>query len=236
MTKKKALTDTEVSKINRKNFYDWVKMHRKMICAKSGKSVFYAGGKYDVEISFDKNSDEAILKNTKMWQVIKRLNDNRKKSELPTHFETLEDVLMGIRSHPIFIDRDQVEKHFAQMYEYMKYLKKFPKLFFKAEEAKCWSELSRAYAGNAKGNIAFFDGVTNDYKILQKDKIFIKDELMALLKNPDLSNTAKVALGQKIGKYLKQLDAETKSEIKMILNERKNLLANVKNALSTKKA
>jgi len=234
MPKNEALTDTEVSKINRKNFYDWVKKHRKMISAKSGKSVFYAGGKYDVEISFDNKSDEAILKNTKMWQVIKRLNDSRKKSELPTQFETLEDVLMGIRSHPTFIDRDQVEKHFAHMYEYMMCLNKFPKLFFKAEEAKCWSELSRTYAGNAKGDIAFFDGVTNDYKILQKDKVFVKDELVELLKNPSLSHTAKVALGQKIGKYLKQLDAETKSEIKMILNERKNLLANVKGALAKK--
>lgn len=187
-------------------------------------------------IAFDEKSDEVALKNTKMWQVIARLNNSRKKRELPTQFDTLEDVLTGMRSYPLFIDRDQNEKHFAHMYEYMKWLERFPKLFPKAQIPKCWSELSRVYAGNAKEDIAFFDGVTTDYKILQKDRILIKDELLVLLKNPKISRSAKVALGQKIGKYLKQMDVETKPEIKTVLNERKRLLANVKEAQTKKKA
>ena len=77
MPKKKALTDAEVSKINLKNFHTWLKKKRKTICAKPGKSVFYAGGTYDVKIAFDEKSDEVALKNTKMWQVIARLNDSR---------------------------------------------------------------------------------------------------------------------------------------------------------------
>jgi len=236
MPKNKALSNSEVSKLNVKNFKTWMSKNAKKIKAVPGKSVVYAGGKYDVDVKIDEESDEVIINNTKMWQVIKEINELRKQKKLPIQFETLEDVLSGMRSHPDFVDRDQNEKHFAHMFEYMQCLKQFSKLFPKGNIAKCWSQLSKAYAGNAQGDIAFFDGVTEDYKILQNDKILLKDELMALLKNPNLSKESKLELGKKIGKYLKQLDSGPKKEIKMILNERKLLLNNVKNALKTKQA
>ena len=236
MAHKKALSDTEASKRNAKSFKTWMSKNGKKIKAMPGKSVVYSGGKYDVKLQIDEKSDEVIINNTKMWEAIKKINNSQKQKKLPTRFDTLEDVLTGLRGHPEFIDRDQNEKSFAHMYEYMRYLQKFPKLFPKGNIAKCWSELSKAYAGNAQGDIAFYDGVSVDYKILGNDKTLLKDELISLLKNPYLSDASKVELGTKIGKYLKYMNAALKSEIKMILNERASLIENLKNAKNKKKA
>lgn len=236
MPKKKALSDSEVSKLNVKSFKNWMSKNGKKIKAVPGKSVVYAGGKYDVTVKIDEKSDELIINNTKMWQALKKINDSQTKQKLPTKYDTLEDVLSGLRSHPSFIDRDQNEKHFAHMFEYMNYLETFPKLFLKGNIAKCWSELSKAYTNNAQGDIAFFDGVTDDYKILKKDKVLLSTELLSLLKNPKLSKKSKEELARKVGKYLKYLDAVQKTEIKMILNERSDLLKKMKNAQSKKKA
>jgi hypothetical protein len=236
VAKKKALSNSEVSKLNVKSFKTWLSKNAKKIKAMPGKSVVYSGGKYDVTVTIDEKSDEVIINNTKMWQAIKNINDHLKQQKLPTKYDTLEDVLSGMRSHPVFIDRDQNEKHFSHMFEYMRYLEKFPKLFPKGNIGKCWSELSRAYTANAQGDIAFFDGVTDDYKILKKDKILLNTELLSLLKNPDLSQKSKKELAQKVGKYLKTLNAEQKTEIKAILNERSDLLKKLKNAQNKKKA
>lgn len=236
MAIKKALSDSEVSKLNVKSFNNWVSRNGKKIKAMPGKSVVYSGGKYDVAIKIKEKSDEVVINNTKMWQVIKKINDLQRQQKLPTKFDTLEDVLSGLRDHPIFIDRDQNEKHFAHMFEYMNFLQKFPKLFPKGNIAKCWAELSKAYTSNALGDIAFFDGVTDDYKILKKDKILLSTELLSLLKNPKLSEASKTELGRKIGKYLKILNSEQKSAIKMILNERADLIKKVKNAQNKRKA
>jgi len=236
VAKKKALSDSEVSKLNVKNFKSWLSKNAKKIKAMPGKSVVYAGGKYDVTVKIDEKTDEVIINNTKMWQALKNINDHRKQQKLPTQYDTLEDVLSGLRSHPDFIDRDQNEKHFAHMFEYMRYLEKFPKLFPKGNTGKCWSELSKAYTTNAQGDIAFFDGVADDYKILKKDKILLNAELLSLLKNPKLSQKSKEELARKVGKYLRNLNAEQKAEIKALLNERSELLKKLKSAQNKKKA
>lgn len=248
MAQAKALSEGEILRLNLASFKAWCAQNKGLIKAAPGKSVVYAGGKLDVNTrdlhkklqeaeaqgagksakAATKGSQEVLekfLRNTKMWQVLKGLAERDKKRKLDVAYQTLEDVLQNMRSHPVFKDRDQVETDFANMYEYMTELEKLPKLFPKSEIRKGWETLSSHYAANAEGDIAFFDGVTADYKALNADFIFVEHELEALLSNACLSDASKKILDEKIGKYLKRMSGETRKAIKAVLNERKRLAA-----------
>lgn len=221
--KPKTLSDAEAQKANLAAFKAWCGKNRKLIKAKSGKAVVYSGGEYDIKIAFDDKTQKDVVTNTKMWEVLQKINTGKLKGKLPTDYETLEDVLKRIRDHPVLIDRDSNEKDFAHVYEYLEWLKKLSRLFPAPEIDKAWRALSTIYCENAEGDVAFFDGVSEDYGLLENSRILIHDELIALLKNPKLSDKTKKELGTKIGKYGKYLEIEQKRVMKTILNERKTL-------------
>jgi hypothetical protein len=231
MAHKKAISDGEASKINLKNFDSWLSSNKKMIKATPGKSVVYAGGKYDIGwLEKAKGSDEKIIRSTRMYEHIANLNKENTDKKLPVKFETLEDVLTQTKSHPTFIDRDGVEKSFAHMFEYMECLKEFPKLFPQPTIKKCWQKLSALYASNAEGDLKFFDGVDQDYRKIETDRILLNTELEKLLQNKELSDETKAMLSEKLGKYLKYLESDTKKRIKKLLNEKKLFNKSIKTA------
>lgn len=217
---KKALSDADVTKINAKNFGLWLNKNRTRIKAGVNKSIFYAGGEYDIDLK--KFEKELRTTNTKIWETIKKLQ-SVKAGDLPFEYQTLEDVLKKTRSHPVLVDRNEVEKTFAHMYEYMDCLKEFPKWFPKKTVDGFWSDLSKAYAENAKGELKILDGVDENYRMLGSKRVLLETELLALLKNKGLSEEARTVLNSKVGKYCKYLEVEVKKTVKNILNSRKNL-------------
>lgn len=204
MAYKPALDDGEVQQINLRAIRDWIKSNKGKIKAKPNKTILYAGRDYDLEVVDDLPlEDRKEFMGTPMWKRIKELRKNLSDLKLPAEFETLEDVLQKIADHPTLITRDRQELSFSNAFEFFNELEEYPKLYpdVKRVSRESWESLSEAFAGNAEGDIKIMDGAADDYAKLGKDKILIRKELEALLKNDKLSRKAKEVLSKKMSKY-----------------------------------
>ena len=67
-----TLTDAEAQRANLAAFKTWVARNRARIMAKPGTSVVYSGGAYDIDMAVFDKSDQTVVTNTKMWDILKR--------------------------------------------------------------------------------------------------------------------------------------------------------------------
>ena len=219
------LGEGEVHKANIRSAKDWIEKNKSRIKAEPNKTLLYSGRDYDLEKLEDKvpKKDRETFMGTPMFKRIEALRKKSVADKIPVDFQSIEDVLTKIRSHPVIIDKDRRELDFGDAWDCYMELKKQPKLIPKVAVDQCWSRLSQVFAANAVGDIQVMDGCADDYGRLKEDKDFIKKELDALLRNDKLSKEAKQLLLDKIQKYGALFDRRYTDLISRVEKSRKVL-------------
>lgn len=209
MAYQRALDESEVQRLNLRSIRGWIEAAKGKIKAKPNQTILYSGRDYDLEVIQGLSpEDRKEFMGTPMWKRIEQTRKQMRELKVPCKFQTLEDVLKGIRDHPKLLTRDRQELRYASAFECFNEIEGVPKLVPDARNVArgCWERLSVIYAGNAVGDLKILDGAADDYTRLREDKIFIRKELEALMRNAKLSPAGKKLVLQKVSKYATNFD------------------------------
>ena len=219
------LGEGEVQSANVRSAKEWIERNKSRIKAEPNKTLLYSGRDSDLEELEEQipAKDRKTFMGTALWKCIAKQRNRSRAEKIPVEFQSIEDVLSKIRSHPVIVDKDRIEQQYAHEWECYMELKNKPRLIARVVVDQCWGRLSEVYASNAKGDIKILDGFADDYSLLKEDKDFIKKELPVLLKNDNLSAEAKAVLMQKIGKYASYFDRRYTDLIRKVDESRKLL-------------
>lgn len=216
MAYKPPLSEGELYKLNHRAVRQWIEDHKSRIKARPGKTVLYSGRIYDLDVLPDlSKEDRELFKGTPVWMSIEKHRKAHKDRDLPFDYETLEQVLKSIRDCPQVVDKDRQEQHFPNAYEFFSSMRALAALLPNAKglERECWDRLSELFAANAEGDIRILDGLADDFGKLQKDRVLLRKELDALLKNTKLSAAGKAVLLKKITRYGDHFDQQYRKAI-----------------------
>lgn len=212
-----ALDEGELHSRNLRSIRGWIEAHKSKIKARPNRTVLYSGRHFDFDPALDK-ADEKAYEGTPMWKRLEQMRKSMKDWNVPCDFETLEDVLKAMRDHPEVVDKDRRALHFASAYEFLEELKTSTTLDALIPNRRkvlddCWNRLSEIYAANAVGDVKLLTGLSDDYDKLTVDKVFIKKELDALLRNSKLSPKGKDELRKKMSEFGSYFDRRYKNLI-----------------------
>lgn len=204
MAYKPALSEGELYKLNLCSIKQWIEANKGRIKAKPNQTVLYSGRIYDLDVLPDlPKADKELFKGTPVWMSIEKHRKLHKDRNIPFDYQTLEQVLKSISSHPALVDKDHLEKHFSSAYDFFASIGHHAKLLpdVHAVERWSWDRLSEVFAANAEGDIRILDGLADDFGKLEQHKILLRKELDALLKNAKLSAAGKAVVLKKMTKY-----------------------------------
>lgn len=221
-----ALDEGEAQRLNQKSIRGWIEENKGKIKAKPNQTILYSGRDYDLEVIKGLSlEDRKEFMGTPMWKRIEQTRKQMRDLEVPCGFQTLEDVLKSIRNHPKFITRDRQELRYSSAFEFFNEVQGQSKLLPDAKRVsrESWDRLSEIFAGNAVGSLQILDGAADDYSKLREDKIFIRKELEALLRNPKLSLVGKKLVLEKIAKYSDNFDRRYTKLIQLLDKEQSRL-------------
>lgn len=219
-----ALAEGELFKLNLREVRGWIDANRRRIKARPNGTWLYAGLDLSVAEALPPG-DRREFVGTPMWKRIEKMRGELAARKLPCEFQTLEDVLKATREHPRVIDRDRREQRFANAYEFFEQLPRLAKLLPdpRGLARECWDRLSEAFAANAEGDIRILDGAAEDHGRLREDKVLLRKELDALLRNDRLSPAAKALLLKKVEAYGTQFDRRHTELIRRLQEDRERL-------------
>ena len=243
MAKKETLSENAVLTTNAKAMKRWIKSNSSLVKPKANKAIFYTGNsirlltkkvekelqiEQRIKIAASPEEKRALQREKKelqagFFKVVKGAQAAVARLKLPMEFDDIDAVLKRIKKHPPFIDRDQNQIEFSDMYDYAHSVGTIPKLFPKKEIKFMWSELSEAFAKNAEGDIRVLEGVEDDFRTAGGTKDFVKRELPTLIKSRKLSDDSQKTLQRIVGKYMRTYKGETKRMVKDALSEARKL-------------
>ncbi|MEM7058447.1 MAG: hypothetical protein AAF557_12710 [Pseudomonadota bacterium] len=217
MARKPSFDPDSVREANWKSFEAWLSKNSKKIAAETNLGVVYAGlrgaGKSTPSgIFVDGDMTPDLMP---MWKWIKGWNEMAKAVTGKLRYQTVEDVLRGIKDYPRLKVPEGRGAGAALLYRTMydcanEISNTKLALLPKAKAKKVWSMISKIYAANLKGDLAIMDGVMKDFKRLDQTKILIREELPKLLKNEELSDKSKAAVKKLASDYKVLLESSKK--------------------------
>jgi hypothetical protein len=209
----------ELYSVNLRSIRKWIENNKSRIKAKPNQTVLYSGRIYDLDVLPDlPKEDRDSFKGTPVWMSIEKHRKLHKDRDISFDYQTLEQVLKSIRDHPVLVDKDHHEQEFSNAHEFFASIKSHAKLLPNAKGVyqESWDRLSEVFAGNAEGDIHILDGLADDFRKLDKQKILLRKELDALLKNTKLSTAGKAVLLKKMTKYGELFDHQYTKLIKQL--------------------
>lgn len=236
MAYQRALTEGDLHSQNFKAIRTWLSANKSRIMAPPNKTVLYAGRDYDLEDVIDElgkkvsSEQRDTFMGTPMWKLVARWQKDLKATpdaKVGQGYKTLPDVLKTL-DPPKLLDKDRQILHFPNAWVFFDDLDRTkdldPYLPNRRKVAiDVWRELSEIFASNAAGDLRIFDGAADDYGRLREDKILILKELPTLLKNPKLSDDAKVLLKKKITQFGDHFDRRYTDLMRQLEEGRKAL-------------
>ena len=208
---------------NLKAFNTWLAKNKKTLAPETNLGVIYAGQKY-----VGKMLPSGILLGgsmkpdpSPMWKFIKAWNEMHKKVYGKLRYETVEDVLKRLDPPRIKWTQGKacgIVKVMTNMYDCANDLSSDKEqMLAKADRKKVWSQLSKVYVSNIKGEMAIMEGVMKGFKRLDATKIMISTEIPELLKNDDLDDDSKKELIKLAKSYKGVYDNQKKLDREIIV-------------------